>query len=104
MLRIASAGYDLRRLLCAWALRIKTNTVAIISDGTAAVGLRDIGPKAAMPVMEGKALLFQEFAGVDAFPLCLDTKDVDQIVAFVKAAAPPTAALAWRTSLGAALL
>jgi malate dehydrogenase (oxaloacetate-decarboxylating) len=72
----------------AWALTIKSNTVAIISDGTAVLGLGDIGPEAAMPVMEGKAMLFKEFGGVDAFPLCLDTKDVDQIVAFVKAAAP----------------
>jgi malate dehydrogenase (oxaloacetate-decarboxylating) len=72
----------------AWALTIKGNTVAIVSDGTAVLGLGDIGPEAAMPVMEGKAMLFKEFAGVDAFPLCLDTKDVDQIVAFVKAAAP----------------
>jgi malate dehydrogenase (oxaloacetate-decarboxylating) len=72
----------------AWALTIKSNTVAIISDGTAVLGLGDIGPEAAMPVMEGKAMLFKEFAGVDAFPLCLDTKDVDEIVAFVKAVAP----------------
>jgi malate dehydrogenase (oxaloacetate-decarboxylating) len=72
----------------AWALTIKNNTVAIVSDGTAVLGLGDIGPEAAMPVMEGKAMLFKEFAGVDAFPLCLDTKDVDEIVAFVKAAAP----------------
>jgi malate dehydrogenase (oxaloacetate-decarboxylating) len=72
----------------AWALTIKGNTVAIVSDGTAVLGLGDIGPEAAMPVMEGKAMLFKEFAGVDAFPLCLDTKDVDQIVAFVRAAAP----------------
>ena len=72
----------------AWALTIKSNTVAIVSDGTAVLGLGDIGPEAAMPVMEGKAMLFKEFGGVDAFPLCLDTKDVEQIVAFVKAAAP----------------
>jgi malate dehydrogenase (oxaloacetate-decarboxylating) len=72
----------------AWALTIKGNTVAIVSDGTAVLGLGDIGPEAAMPVMEGKAMLFKEFAGVDAFPLCVDTKDVDQIVAFVQAAAP----------------
>ena len=71
-----------------WALTIKSNTVAIISDGTAVLGLGDIGPEAAMPVMEGKSVLFKEFAGVDAFPLCIDAKDVDQIVAFVKAAAP----------------
>jgi malate dehydrogenase (oxaloacetate-decarboxylating) len=72
----------------AWALTIKGNTVAVVSDGTAVLGLGDIGPEAAMPVMEGKAMLFKEFAGVDAFPLCIDTKDVDEIVAFVKAAAP----------------
>ena len=72
----------------AWALTIKGNTVAVVSDGTAVLGLGDIGPAAAMPVMEGKAMLFKEFAGVDAFPLCLDTTDVDEIVAFVKAAAP----------------
>jgi malate dehydrogenase (oxaloacetate-decarboxylating) len=60
----------------------------VISDGTAVLGLGDIGPEAAMPVMEGKALLFKEFAGVDAYPLCIATKDVDEIVAFVKAAAP----------------
>jgi malate dehydrogenase (oxaloacetate-decarboxylating) len=72
----------------AWSLTIKGNTVAVVSDGTAVLGLGDIGPEAAMPVMEGKALLFKEFAGVDAFPLCLATTDVDEIVAFVKAAAP----------------
>src|SRR5687767_14592379 len=72
----------------AWALTIKGNAVAVVSDGTAVLGLGDIGPEAAMPVMEGKAMLFKEFAGVDAFPLCIDTKDVDEIVAFVKAAAP----------------
>src|SRR5262245_41600179 len=71
-----------------WALTIRGNTVAVVSDGTAVLGLGDIGPEAAMPVMEGKAMLFKEFAGVDAFPLCLDTKDVDEIVAFVRAAAP----------------
>jgi malate dehydrogenase (oxaloacetate-decarboxylating) len=72
----------------AWSLTIKGNTVAVVSDGTAVLGLGDIGPAAAMPVMEGKALLFKEFAGVDAFPLCIATTDVDEIVAFVKAAAP----------------
>jgi malate dehydrogenase (oxaloacetate-decarboxylating) len=72
----------------AWTLTIKGNTVAVVSDGTAVLGLGDIGPEAAMPVMEGKALLFKEFGGVDAFPLCIDTTDVDEIVAFVKAAAP----------------
>jgi malate dehydrogenase (oxaloacetate-decarboxylating) len=72
----------------AWALTIKSNTVAVVSDGTAVLGLGDIGPEAAMPVMEGKAMLFKEFADVDAFPLCLDTKDVDEIVSIVKAVAP----------------
>src|SRR3954454_13412838 len=72
----------------AWSLTIKGHTVAVVSDGTAVLGLGDIGAEAAMPVMEGKALLFKEFAGVDAFPLCVATTDVDEIVAFVKAAAP----------------
>ena len=72
----------------AWALTIKGNTVAVVSDGTAVLGLGDIGPEAAMPVMEGKAMLFKAFAGVDAFPLCLDTKEADKIVSIVKAAAP----------------
>ncbi|BES65102.1 malate dehydrogenase [Gottschalkiaceae bacterium SANA] len=66
----------------------KGNLVAVVTDGTAVLGLGDIGPEAAMPVMEGKAVLFQEFADVDAFPICLDTKDVDEIVAIVKAMAP----------------
>jgi len=72
----------------AWALTIKGSTVAVVSDGTAVLGLGDVGPKAAMPVMEGKAMLFKELAGVDAFPLCLDTTDVDEIVAIVKGVAP----------------
>jgi malate dehydrogenase (oxaloacetate-decarboxylating) len=72
----------------AWTLTIKGNTVAVVSDGSAVLGLGDIGPRAAMPVMEGKALLFKELAGVDAFPLCLATQDVDTIVEFVKAAEP----------------
>ncbi len=72
----------------AWNLTIKQNTVAVVSDGTAVLGLGDIGPEAAMPVMEGKALLFKEFGGVDAWPLCLDTTDPDEIVAIVKAIAP----------------
>src|ERR1041384_788958 len=71
-----------------FTLTIKKNTVAIVTDGTAVLGLGDIGPAAAMPVMEGKAMLFKEFAGIDAFPLCVDTKDVDEIVKFVKQAAP----------------
>ncbi len=66
----------------------KGNLVAVVSDGTAVLGLGDIGPEAAMPVMEGKALLFKEFADVDAFPICLDTKDVGEIVRTVKYLAP----------------
>jgi malate dehydrogenase (oxaloacetate-decarboxylating) len=72
----------------AFQYTIKRNTVAVVSDGTAVLGLGDIGPRAAMPVMEGKAMLFKEFAGVDAFPICLDTKDTDEIVAAVTAIAP----------------
>ena len=71
-----------------WALTIKSNTVAIVSDGTAVLGLGDIGPEAAMPVMEGKSMLFKSFADIDAWPLCLDTKDTDQIVEICKAIAP----------------
>ncbi len=70
------------------ALTIKQNTVAVVTDGTAVLGLGDIGPKAAMPVMEGKAMLFKEFAGIDAWPLCLDTHDTDEIISIVKAIAP----------------
>ncbi len=72
----------------AFKYTIKSNTVAVVSDGTAVLGLGDIGPEAAMPVMEGKAMLFKEFAGVDAFPICLATKDVDEIVETVKRIAP----------------
>ena len=72
----------------AYALTIKQNAVAVVTDGTAVLGLGDIGPSAAQPVMEGKALIFKEFAGVDAFPVCLATKDPDEIVAIVKAIAP----------------
>lgn len=66
----------------------KGNLVAVVSDGTAVLGLGDIGPLAGMPVMEGKAILFKEFANVDAFPICLDTKNVDEIVETVKRIAP----------------
>jgi malate dehydrogenase (oxaloacetate-decarboxylating) len=71
-----------------WNLTIKQNTVAVVSDGTAVLGLGDVGPEAALPVMEGKAVLFKEFGGVDAFPICLDTKDPDEIVRIVRAIAP----------------
>jgi malate dehydrogenase (oxaloacetate-decarboxylating) len=72
----------------AFQYTIKRNTVAVVSDGTAVLGLGDIGPAAAMPVMEGKAMLFKEFAGVDAFPICLDTKDPEEIIATVRRIAP----------------
>src|SRR4051812_16697073 len=72
----------------AFQYTIKRNTVAVVSDGTAVLGLGDIGPRAAMPVMEGKAMLFKEFANVDAFPICLDTKDPDKIVEAVRNMAP----------------
>jgi malate dehydrogenase (oxaloacetate-decarboxylating) len=72
----------------AFQYTIKRNTVAVVSDGTAVLGLGDIGPRAAIPVMEGKCCLFKEFAGVDAFPICLDTTDTDEIVETVKRIAP----------------
>ena len=72
----------------AYNLTIKKNTVAIVSDGTAVLGLGNIGPYAAMPVMEGKAMLFKEFGNVDGFPICLDTQDTEEIIRIVKAIAP----------------
>ncbi|KOS69009.1 malate dehydrogenase [Lysinibacillus contaminans] len=72
---------------------MKGNMVAIVSDGTAVLGLGDIGPKAALPVMEGKAILLKRFANVDAFPICLDTKSTDEIVSIVKALAPTFGAI-----------
>lgn len=72
----------------AFSLTIKRNTVAVISDGTAVLGLGDIGPEAAMPVMEGKAMLFKQLAGVDAFPLCLASKDTEEIIRTVKMLSP----------------
>ena len=79
---IAANPADARRLT------IKRNTIAVVTDGSAVLGLGNIGPLAAMPVMEGKAALFKRFGGIDAFPICLDTQDVDEIVAVVKAIAP----------------
>ncbi len=76
--RVCSAIAENRQK--AFKYTIKANTVAVVSDGTAVLGLGDIGPEAAMPVMEGKAMLFKEFANVDAFPICLNTKDPDEIV------------------------
>ncbi|MSQ35601.1 MAG: NAD-dependent malic enzyme [Dehalococcoidia bacterium] len=71
-----------------WSLTTKPNTVAVVTDGTAVLGLGDIGPYAAMPVMEGKSMLFKTFGAIDAWPICLDTKDPDEIVRIVKAIAP----------------
>ena len=79
---IAENKEDARRLT------IKRNTVAVVTDGTAVLGLGDIGPEAAMPVMEGKAVLFKQFADVDAWPVALDTKDTEEIIAICKAIAP----------------
>ena len=79
---IATNPDDARRLT------IKGNTIAVVTDGSAVLGLGDIGPAAAMPVMEGKAVLFKEFAGVDAWPICLDTQDTDEIVRTVQLLAP----------------
>ncbi|WP_245990738.1 NAD-dependent malic enzyme [Bogoriella caseilytica] len=81
-LAIAKKPEDARRLT------IKRNTVAVVTDGTAVLGLGDIGPAAALPVMEGKAALFKQFAGVDAWPVCLDTTDTEEIISIVKALAP----------------
>ena len=72
----------------AYELTSKLNTVAVVSDGTSVLGLGDIGPLAALPVMEGKAILFKEFGGVDAIPICLDTKDTEEIIKTVKYIAP----------------
>jgi malate dehydrogenase (oxaloacetate-decarboxylating) len=72
----------------AWELTIKGNAVAILSDGSAVLGLGDVGPLAALPVMEGKAMLFKEFAGIDAFPICVRTRDVDELVAVGEAIEP----------------
>ena len=71
-----------------WNLTGKGNTIAVVTDGTAVLGLGDIGPAAAMPVMEGKAMLFKEFGGVDAWPICLDSKEPDEIVRAVQLLAP----------------
>lgn len=84
--RVSSyVGEDPKR---AWALTIKKNTVAVVSDGTAVLGLGDLGPEGAMPVMEGKVMLFKEFGGVDAFPLCIAEHDPDKIIEFCRQIAP----------------
>jgi len=71
-----------------WTLTNRANQVAIVTDGTAILGLGNLGPEAAMPVMEGKSIIFKEFAGIDAIPLCINTTDVDEIVKFVKQIEP----------------
>ena len=81
-LAIAANPEDARRLT------IKRNTVAVVTDGSAVLGLGNLGPLAALPVMEGKAVLFKRFADIDAFPICLDTQDTEEIIAVVKAIAP----------------
>ena len=84
--RICTAIHEERERV--YDLTIKKNTIAIVTDGSAVLGLGDIGPEAAMPVMEGKAMLFKEFGGVDAFPICLNTKDPKEIVSVVKSISP----------------
>ena len=84
--RVCTAIHDVPQK--AHLLTIKANTVAVVSDGTAVLGLGDIGPEAALPVMEGKVALFKEFGGVDAWPVVLDTKDTEEIISIVKAIAP----------------
>ena len=86
-LAIAENPADARRLT------IKRNTVAVVTDGTAVLGLGDIGPLAALPVMEGKAALFKRFADIDAFPICLDTTDTEEIISIVKAISPAFAGI-----------
>ncbi|HEY5191958.1 MAG TPA: malic enzyme-like NAD(P)-binding protein [Candidatus Deferrimicrobium sp.] len=76
-----------------FSLTIRRNSVAVVSDGTAVLGLGDIGPEAAMPVMEGKAMLFKEFGGIDAWPICLNTKDPEEIIRIVKALEPTFGAI-----------
>jgi malate dehydrogenase (oxaloacetate-decarboxylating) len=84
--RVCQAIYS--EPVAVWSLTVKGNSVAVVTDGTAVLGLGNIGPLAALPVMEGKAILFKEFGGVDAWPICLNTTDTDEIVRTVKAIAP----------------
>ncbi|QAY68032.1 NAD-dependent malic enzyme [Paenibacillus protaetiae] len=84
--RVSNAIHENREK--AYSLTIKRNTVAVVTDGTAVLGLGDIGPEAAAPVMEGKAMLFKQLAGVDAFPICLNTKDTEEIIRTIKNISP----------------
>ena len=77
---------------------MKGRTVAVVTNGTAVLGLGNIGPEAGLPVMEGKCVLFKEFGGVDAFPICLNAKTKEEVIAAVKAIARPSAVSIWRTS------
>ena len=88
----------------AYTYTLKQNTIAVVSDGSAVLGLGNIGPEAAMPGMEGKAVLFKEFGGVNAFPICLKTQDVDEIVETVQRRSPPSAESIWRISARRAVL
>src|SRR5699024_3971547 len=83
----------------AYKYTAKGNLIAVVTDGTAVLGLGDIGPSAAMPVMEGKSILFKEFADVNAVPICLDTTDVDEIVETVKECHRLLVVLTWRIYL-----
>ena len=94
--RVCKAIYDHPER--ARMLTIKKNTVAVVTDGTAVLGMGDIGPSAAMPVMEGKAVLFKQFGNVDAWPVALDTKDPEEIISIVKAIAPAYGGINLRTS------
>lgn len=86
---IAAVSSEIAKKECkVWEYTSRSNFVAVVTDGSAVLGLGNIGPEAAQPVMAGKALLFKEFAGVDAFPICLDTQDTDEIVKTVKYLAP----------------
>ena len=82
----------------AYEYTMKANTVAVVSDGSAVLGLGNIGAHAAMPVMEGKAVLFKEFGNVNAVPICLDTQDTEQIIQTIVNIAPVLVALTWKTS------
>ena len=82
----------------AYKYTIKANTIAVVSDGSAVLGLGNIGAKAAMPVMEGKAVLFKEFGGVNAVPICLDTQDTEEIIRTVVNIAPAFGGINLRTS------
>ena len=82
----------------AYDLTIKSNTIAVVTNGTAVLGLGDIGALASLPVMEGKAMLFKKFADVNAFPICIDSKDTDEIVDTVRKISPVLVGSTWKIS------